>query len=114
MVDSLRGGIGSWWQEIVAARRAEVEKSRQELAEAARKRQETLTQEQLYAERIPHIEVFSGSLEEYESLKGGQRFQIVDVPGRWKLIAGHPYKPWQELYKVNSSHGHTYNEMLAR
>lgn len=110
MVDVLRGGIGPWWQGIKENVQAQNAAARQAEAEAARKKQEILAKEQLYAERIPSIEVFPGSLYEYENLKGGQRFQIIDVPGKVKAVWGNP----QKFFRVLTSHGHHYNEMLAR
>lgn len=110
MVDVLRGGIGSWWQ-----RRAETHRAQAAAAQAARedaeiKRQATLVKEQLYALRIPQIEVFPGSLDEYQNLKGGERFQVIDVQRKWNFIWGDPHKQWKEL----TGHDHYYNEMLAR
>ena len=60
-------------------------------------RQQILDQERELYERMEQIELFPGTIEEYESMKG-QSYEVIDVPGNRKLVEG-GYREWKELNK---------------
>lgn len=68
-----------------------------------------LKTEQDLAARMSAVEIFSGDLAEFENLKGGQKFQIIDVPGRVKFLGGVSLR-WQQYRRE----GDTYSYVLSR
>ncbi len=49
--------------------------------------EETLEKERRLYEKMSLIEVFPGSLEEYENMKK-QKYEVIDVPGNRKYLSG--------------------------